>query len=240
MEISILESADIMAKRVALSISMLIKENPGKLVCFAAGDTPMGMLRELLRLQQIGACNLNSMYYVGLDEWVGLGYNDKGSCQQVLRDNFYDPACIDKDRFRLFDGKAEDIDKECEAMNEWITLHGGIFLAVLGVGLNGHVGFNEPFAPDKEGCFSIKLDGVTADVSEKYFGKKVNVTSGITIGWRTLLNAENLYILASGKHKAHIVKKAFTEETSVSVPASLMRKNRMLKVVLDKEAASEL
>jgi 6-phosphogluconolactonase/glucosamine-6-phosphate isomerase/deaminase len=180
------------------------------------------------------------MYYVGLDEWVGLGYNDKGSCVQVLRDNFYVPACIDKERFRLFDGKAKDIDKECEAMNEWLKLHGGIFLSVLGIGLNGHIGFNEPYAPDKEGCFSIELDRMTIDVSEKYFSEKMQIASGITIGWRTLLNAENLYVLASGKHKAHIVKKAFAEEPSVSVPASLMRKNRMLKVVLDEEAASEL
>jgi 6-phosphogluconolactonase/glucosamine-6-phosphate isomerase/deaminase len=240
MEIDILESADVMAEKVALSVVSLIKQNPGKLVCFAAGDTTLGMLHELVRQQQIGACNLNTMYYVGLDEWVGLGYNDIGSCVQVLRDNFYIPACIGRERFRMFEGMANDLDKECEAMNEWIALHGGIFLAVLGIGLNGHIGFNEPYAPDKEGCFTIKLDRTTIDVSEKYFSQKIQVTSGVTIGWRTLLKSENLYVLASGNHKSHIVKKVFAEEPSVSIPASLMRKNKMLKVVLDKEAASEL
>ncbi|MBT9149700.1 MAG: Glucosamine-6-phosphate deaminase 1 [Dehalococcoidia bacterium] len=240
MEIHVLESPDVLAKRVALSIALLIRNYPGRLICFAAGDTPMGMLRELVSLQQCGACNLNSMYYIALDEWVGLGYSDKGSCSQVLRDNFYDPACIEKNRFRLFDGMAEDIDAECSAMNDWIKIHGGIFLAVLGIGLNGHIGFNEPYAPDEEGCFSIKLDEMTKDISEKYFGKKMQVNTGITIGWRTLLNSENLYVLASGKHKAQIVKKAFTGELSHSIPASLLRRNENLKVVLEKEAASDL
>jgi len=238
MEIHIVESPDVMAKRVALSIAMLIEENPGKLVCFAAGDTPLGMLRELVRLQQNGVCDLNTMYYVGLDEWVGLGYPDKGSCAQVLIDNFYAPAGITMERVRLFNGLAKDIPLECNRMNDWIAMHKAIFLTVLGVGLNGHVGFNEPYTPETEGCIAVKLDNTTISVSDKYFGTKIEVTSGITIGIKTLLKTENLFVLASGKHKACIVKKAFSEKPSDAIPASLLQSHTNLIVVLDNDASS--
>jgi len=240
MEIKIHESADLMAKSVAWSIAMLIKQNPERLVCFAAGDTPMGILRELVRLQQKGVCDLNTMNYVGLDEWVGLGYPDKGSCAQVLVDNFYAPAGITMERIRLFNGLAKDLALECNRMNDWITMHGGIFLAVLGVGLNGHVGFNEPYTPDKKECIVVDLDGITIAVSEKYFGRNIQVSAGITIGLGMLLNSQNLYVLASGQHKASIIKKAFGEEPSFAVPASLLQRHVNLIVVLDKDASTEL
>ena len=240
MEIHILESPDVMAKRVALSIAILIKNNPGRLVCFAAGDTPLGMLRELIRLQDTGACDLNTMYYVGLDEWVGLGYPDKGSCAQVLIDNFYAPAGIAMEKVRLFNGLTKNLALECNRMNDWIATHGGIFLTILGVGLNGHVGFNEPFTPDKEGCIVVELDVDTIAVSEKYFGEKIQVSTGITLGLGTLHNSENLYVLASGKHKGNIIKKAFGEEPTSAVPASLLQRHTNLIVVLDKDASTEL
>jgi len=240
MNIQIFKNEKDMGNSIAQAIAAIIKQNPGRLICFAAGDTPLGMLRELLVLQDNGFCDLRTMYYAGLDEWVGLGYEDKGSCVQVMKDTFYIPAGIPTDHIGLFDGLSKDLDHECRKMDRWIKLHGGIFLSVLGVGMNGHIGFNEPFTPDNEGCFSVGLDETTKAVSEKYFGKRIPVVTGITIGWRTLIESEHLFVMASGSKKASIIKKAFTEKPSIAVPASLTKHNKNLIVALDKDAASEL
>jgi glucosamine-6-phosphate isomerase len=236
----IFETSEKMSINTASKVAAIIRENPGRLVCFAAGDTPIGMLCELIRLQEKGKCDLSSMYYAGLDEWVGLDYWQKGSCAQVMNDLFYFPARIPESRINIFNGNASDIKEECKKMNEWINIHGGIYLTVLGIGLNGHIGFNEPFGPDEEGCFDIALDETTKRVSEKYFGKRLSVSYGITIGWRTLYKSQHVFVIAAGSHKSAIIKKAFTAKPSAAVPASLLQKHSDLTVALDKEAACEL
>lgn len=240
MDIRIYGSSTEMAEETARSVASLIRQNPGRLLCFAAGDTPMGMLRELVRLQEKGDCDLRSMYYAGLDEWVGLGYDHKGSCAQVMKDTFYVPAGIPPEHMCIFDGLTQDTGAECRRMEEWIKARGGLFLTVLGVGMNGHIGFNEPFAPDRRGCFTIALDETTRGVSIKYFGKSLPVTTGITIGWRALLEAERIFVMASGKNKASIIAKAFAGQPSSAVPASLLRDHESLIVALDREAAEGL
>lgn len=240
MDIRIYDSPAEMAEKTAWSVASLIRQNPGRLICFAAGDTPLGMLRGLVRLQEEGGCDLRSMYYAGLDEWIGLGYGDKGSCAQVMKDAFYTPAGIPPEHMCIFDGLAQDADAECRKMEGWIKARGGLFLTVLGVGMNGHIGFNEPFGPDREGCFTIALDATTRAVSEKYFGKSLPVTAGITIGWRTLLTSERMFVLASGKNKASIIEQAFAGKPSSAVPASRTQEHGSLVVALDKEAAARL
>ncbi len=240
MDIRIYGSPAEMAEETARYVASLIRQNPGRLLCFAAGDTPMGMLRELVRLQEKGQCDLGTMYYAGLDEWVGLGYEHRGSCAQVMKDTFYVPAGIPPEHMRIFDGLAPDTGAECRRMEEWIEGQDGIFLTVLGVGMNGHVGFNEPFAPDTRGCFTIALDDTTRTVSRKYFGEDLPVTTGITIGWRTLLEAERMVVMASGSSKAPIVARAFAREPSAAVPASLLKEHGCLRLALDKEAAAKL
>ena len=103
------------------------------------------MIRKLIELQEKGVVSLSVVHYVGLDEWVGLGMNDKGSYKQVMKDSFYGPACIPEESIRVFDGLVNPEDA-CKNVSEWIDRHGGIGLMLLGVGLNGHVGFNEPGA----------------------------------------------------------------------------------------------
>jgi glucosamine-6-phosphate isomerase len=240
MDIQIYETTEEMSVKTAAKVAVIIRENPGRLVCFAAGDTPIGMLRELIRLQEKGECDLSAMYYAGLDEWVGLDYNQKGSYIQVMNDLFYTPAGIPRSHINIFDGVAHNIKEECSKMDSWINAHGGIFLAVLGVGLNGHIGFNEPFGPDKQGCFVIALDETTKRVSEKYFGERLPVSFGITIGWRTLFQSQHLFVIAAGSHKSAIIEKAFSGETCAAVPASLLQTHTNLIVALDKEASGRL
>ena len=217
-----------------------IRGNPNSLVCFAAGDTPLGMFKELIAMQNRGEIDLSSIWYVGLDEWVGLGSNDVGSCVKVMTDNFYEPAGISKERIRLFDGLALDINRECREMENWIVFHGGIGLTLLGVGMNGHIGFNEPGTPEQEGCFTVELDNTTKIVSAKYFGKELPVSMGVTIGWKTLMKADRVVIMACGEKKASIMEAVIEGEVSLEIPGSLFRQHPNVVFLLDDGAATGL
>ncbi|MCL2351175.1 MAG: 6-phosphogluconolactonase [Firmicutes bacterium] len=221
----------------AAAVAGAIRENPGRLFCFAAGDTPLAMLRGLTALQAGGKVNLNLAYYAGLDECVGLGYGDKGSCAQVMRDTFYGPAGIAPERVHIFDGLNPSPEAECRAMEKWIADRDGIFLTVLGVGMNGHIGFNEPNFPQTRGCVVVPLDATTQTVSQKYFDRPRTLEQGVTIGLPTLAAAEHVYVMAFGAKKAEIIQKAFFRGAAPKVPASQLAGHPGLTLVLDKEAA---
>jgi len=240
MVIIIGENYEEMSLLAAQNVAAYINENPGKLLCFAAGTTPMGMFAKLIQMQNENLVNLSSVYYAELDEWVGLGYEDTGSCSQVMADNYYTPAGIPKERLHIFDGLDTDTKKQCNLMEEWIKKHGGLGLTVLGIGMNGHIGFNEPKAPDTYGCFTVALDDVTKKVSIKYFNKALPVEFGITIGWNMLKSANQVIFIADGEKKAPIVKASVEGAITDKVPASLLQNHANLTVILDKGSAAEL
>ena len=227
-----------LSKKAAKKAAGYINNNPDTLVCFAAGDTPLGMFRELVTMQSNGEVDLSSVWYAELDEWMGLGIKDTGSCARVMNDAFF--KAVSKERVHLFDGLDNNTERQCRKMEDWIASHGGIGFTLLGIGMNGHIGFNEPGTPDAEGCFTVALDDVTKEVSRKYFGKELPVTTGITIGWRELLKARAAVLMASGKGKAPIIKTSLQGPITLDVPASLFQKHSALTVMLDEDAAELL
>ncbi len=236
MNIIIAEDYKEMSHMAASAVAAYINQNPGALLCLAAGTTPMGTFEALIEIQKAGKVDLTSVFYAGLDEWVGLGYQDKGSCCQVMFDAYYTPAGIHPERVHIFDGIDNDTETQCRLMEDWINTHGGIGLTVLGIGMNGHIGFNEPYAPDINSCFTIPLDDTTKLVSIKYFDRQQSVEYGITIGWRMLKDAKNVLLLADGEKKAQIVQLSLCGQMDPSVPASLMYDHPALTVIADKGA----
>jgi len=226
-------TSEMLATVVAEYIAEYIRRHPDALMCFAAGDTPLKMLMKLVQIQACGEVNLASVRYVGLDEWQGISYETKGSCCQVMRDCFYTPAGIPEDRMRLWNGRAENPQAECARMNAWIEHCGGIGLALLGIGMNGHIGFNEPGAPMDLPCHIVALDQVTAEVGRKYFDGAVCSDYGMTIGMPWLLESDETFLMATGTHKAPIVRKAVIDSVSLEVPASQLQKHPKLTVCLD-------
>jgi 6-phosphogluconolactonase/glucosamine-6-phosphate isomerase/deaminase len=222
--------------RVAVATSDWIVRHPGSLVCFAAGDTPLPVYHRLVARQQQGKVDLSSVFYAGLDEWVGLGYPDRGSCLQVMSDAFYTPAGIPADRRRVFDGLADPA-SECRAMDQWIRTRGGIRFTLLGIGLNGHIGFNEPGAPDQDGCIVVDLDDTTRAVSVKYFGAERPVRQGVSVSARTLCRAESVYLMAAGANKAPIVARLLDGAPEREVPAARLLSHPGLRLFLDRDAS---
>ena len=236
MNIIVTQDYDDLSYKAARHAAIFINNNPGALICFAAGDTPLGTFRELVVMHDRGEVDLSSVYYVGLDEWVGLGIDDAGSCIKVMHDAIYD--FVPKENVLMFDGLDPDTEGQCRKTEAWIEKHSGIGYTLLGIGMNGHIGFNEPGTPDVEGCFTVVLDDTTKSVSKKYFGKERPVTTGITIGWRTLYNTREAVLMANGKEKAPIAASALTGPCTPDIPASLFQNHPNLTVLLDKDAAS--
>ncbi len=237
MNIVITDDYSGMSLTAARAAAEYINKNPGALLCFAAGATPTGMFEELIKMQELNKVDLASVFYAGLDEWVGLGYGDRGSCRQVMFDAYYTPAGIPEDRIHVFDGLDSDTQRQCRLMEKWVESRGGIGLTVLGIGMNGHIGFNEPNTPDREGCFTVPLDDTTKSVSVKYFGRQLPVEHGITIGWRMLKGAKNIILVSDGEKKAPIVKASLNGPMDSAVPASLMQDHPALTVIVDRGAA---
>lgn len=240
MKIITLKNEALQSEKIAQDTAAFIRKNPGALLCLAAGDTPLEAYRQLIRLQAAGEVDLGSVYYVGLDEWEGIGRETSGSCMQVMFDGFYDPAGIPADRIVAWNGLNDDPEAEKKRIEDWIGLRGGIDFTLLGIGMNGHVGFNEPGTGLPEGCLRVKLDETTRRVSVKYFGRALPIEYGLSIGAGELKKAKKVFLIASGRHKAEIVMKTARMPASAEVPSSLMTDHPDITLYLDEAAAEQL
>ena len=224
----------------ANEVAEFIRNNRDALVCLAAGDTMLPVFQGLLKLQRGNMVDLSDVYYVGLDEWVGLDRKTKGSCEQVMFDEYYTPAGIPNDRICVWNGTCENVQAERARIESWISSHDGIDLTVLGIGMNGHIGFNEPHSGLQEGTVLVTLDAVTRAVSSKYFDKECAVEYGVTIGALELKKAQKLILIATGIRKAEIVKKTLNDGIDTAVPASLMMDHLDVTFFADEAALTHM
>ena len=139
----------------------------------------------------------------------------------------------------MFNAFVPDEKQECETMNKLIRKQ-GIDLMVVGVGMNGHIGFNEPGTPTDSVAHVAELEEVTKTVGQKYFADKISIGKGITVGLKQVMEAQTLIMLASGQKKAPVVKRAVEDEISNDFPATFMRNHQNAWLMVDMEAASEL
>lgn len=238
----ILDTIQEQNRRVAEDMAEYIRNHPGALVCLAAGDTPLGAYAELVKLHKAGKVDLNSIYYVGLDEWVGLGYETRGSCMQLMYDTLYGAAGIDEERCVVWNGKCEDPQAEIRRITDFIHSHGHIDFTLLGIGMNGHIGFNEPGTGLPEGGILVDLDETTKSVSKKYFDTPLPVRLGVGVGVGAgeLKKADTIYLMANEARKAQIVARVVNEPATPAVPASMLMDHANLTFYLDKDAAALL
>ncbi|MFE5321831.1 glucosamine-6-phosphate deaminase [Paenibacillus sp. NPDC056579] len=228
-----------MSLQAAEIIIQYINQKPKSLVCFAAGTTPLGTLSFLVDAMQRGEVNFDQCRFISLDEWVGLDESDEGSCKQTLNEHFFKPCGIEERNIHFFNGKSSNLEAECKSMDELIKAHGNIDLLLLGVGMNGHLGFNEPGVNFDLCSHVIDLDSTTKQVSVKYFqSKQQDVQKGITLGIKHLLEASTAILIADGAKKAEIMRKALRDEVTNQVPVTVLQRHTNLHVCLDEAAAA--
>ncbi|MBC1485410.1 glucosamine-6-phosphate deaminase [Listeria seeligeri] len=238
MKVVIKENPQIVAETISQKIIEIVKEKPTSLICIAGGDTPLLTIEALIKANQAGEVDFSKTQFVGLDEWIGLGRETKGSCIQTLYDAFFDRLeNVSSDQICFFDGQTADFEAECARVDAFIEACGGIDFILLGIGLNGHIGFNEPFVPVDVNCHVVELDNVTKRVMSKYFDTDLPLTHGISLGMQQILTAKEIYLVATGEKKAEIVQQVIEKEPTVSIPATLV-KQAIATLVLDEKAAS--
>lgn len=240
MEIIIEKDYQAMAASAARDLLMLIENNSSPLICPASGDTPAGLYKELVQKIQQEKKEISTWKFVGLDEWMGMNGSDEGSCRFYLNQQLFSPLNIQPDRLCFFDGRQSDPQAECMKVEEFIQRSGGIDVAIVGLGMNGHIGMNEPGTDPSKRAYVSMLDGVTKKVGQKYFSKEQELNYGLTLGMASIMDARYILLLVSGKHKAEIVHKVLESEITNMVPGSLLRDHPHLRIYLDQDAASRL
>lgn len=237
MEIFVSDTYEAMSKQAADDVIEFMKLSDEPLICTASGHSPAALYKQITYRVSQKQLNISDWYFVGLDEWVGLNGSDEGSCRYHLNRELFDPLKINNSKICFFDGRAKNLQTECENVEEFIRKHKGIDVAILGVGMNGHVGMNEPGTPPALRSHVTDLDPITQKVGQKYFKEKQQLTQGITLGLATLMEARHIILLVSGSNKAEIIKKVIEGETSQQLPASLLRHHSGLRIYLDADAA---
>lgn len=240
MHINIQQDYSQMSKKAADKIIDTTKRKEKVLYCFPAGDTPTGMIKEVVAGFNSEKIDLQEKRFVSLDEWVGLGAGVPGSCLNYMTNNLYSKINIPKENICFFNALADDLQEQCAIVDNFIEEFGPIDICVLGIGMNGHLGFNENGVSFDLNSHVIELDETTKKVSAKYFSDEVCVKRGITIGINQIMKAKQVILIAGGLHKAKIVKAALEGEITYEVPASVLQKHDNFHVFLDEAAGSLL
>ena len=230
------ELSDFAASEIANSI----KNKPSLVLCLASGDTPKLTVDLLVKKIKDEKIDHSKITFIGLDEWVGLPSTNTGSCHYFFKNKLIDPLRLDPSQYFLFDALAYDLKNECLKMDRFIDQKDGIDIMVVGIGMNGHIGFNEPGSSFDNLSHVIELDEVTKSVGQKYFQEQMELSKGITIGFKQLLNAKRVFLLANGSKKAEVIKKTVEEPVAENFPASIMQRHKNGFVLVDDEAASLL
>lgn len=241
MEIIITENYEEMSQKAARLAAQAVQENPKGLISFPAGDTPVGMVDAFVEMANAGQVDVSAARYVSLDEWVGLGAADAGSCRKFNQDHLVGPLKKPFEDIHLIDGMAKEPEAERRALQAYLEQHGPLALSVLGVGLNGHLGFNEDGVDFEQDTILIPLAPTTLKVMHKYFASEsVNPTMGLSIGIRQLMAAKKVILIANGEKKAGIIAKTVKGPVTNSVPSSVLQNHPNCTFVLDKAAAAML
>ncbi|WP_338871109.1 glucosamine-6-phosphate deaminase [Spirosoma sp. SC4-14] len=219
-------------------IAKKINQKPDSLLCLASGDTPIETYHRFVALVQAGKVDISQCTFVGLDEWVGFGPDDAGSCSYYVYRDLFNPLHLRPDQIHVFDAKADDLATECKRIDAVIRSKGGLDLLLVGMGMNGHIALNEPGTPFNLGCHVVELAESTKTVGQKYFTSQTELTKGITIGLRHLAEARDVILLVSGEKKASILRQALTGPITEEVPASIIQTRPNAHVWVDAAAGS--
>lgn len=238
MQVKKFKSSEELSQGVADYIHELVKRKPTATLVLTSGDTPKQAYQ--LLAAQAKAEDFADCMIIGLDEWVGVGPESTGSCQFIVEENLLKPLGLSPKNYTFFDGLAADLSTECKRVDELIRSRGGLDLIIVGVGLNGHIGLNEPGYGFDNYCHVTELASMTVEVGQKYFTSKTPLTKGITIGLKHLLEAQTAMLMASGTKKAEIIKSTVSSEISTAIPATVFQLHHNGLVWVDDAAAALL
>lgn len=230
-----------MSRVTANLLSAQVIMRPDCVLGLATGSTPVGAYKQLVQWFQKGDLNFSEVTSVNLDEYKGLSPENDQSYRYFMNHNLFDHINIRKDHTFVPNGLEPDAEKACDDYNKIIHDLGGIDLQLLGLGNNGHIGFNEPSSSFEKETHCVDLTQSTIDANARFFSSVSEVPrQAYTMGIQTIMQAKKIVVAVSGQGKASIVKEAFFGPITPQVPASVLQLHSDVTVVGDEAALSML
>jgi len=232
---------DEMSLRAAAIVAATVERKPDAVLGLPTGSTPVGLYRELVRLSSAGL-DFSSVTTFNLDEYVGLAPDHPRSFRHFMDTNLFRHVPIDRERIHVPTGlPTTGLDARCAEYEASIAAAGGIALQILGIGRDGHIGFNEPTSSLQSRTRVKTLTAETMRDNARYFDEEQDApVCAITMGIGTILDAKNILLLASGRSKASAIAKTVEGPIAASCPASALQWHQHATILVDEDAASEL
>lgn len=240
MQLKIFKDYEALSAYAADAMLAAVQQKPDCLIGIVSGDSPRLAYDIFCEKCKANGVDTSQVCFAGFDEWVGIPPDNEGSCHAFLHRHVFTPLGLPEANYHVFDAMSEGLQDECERMNAFIAERGGLDLLLVGVGMNGHIGFNEPGVDFGNYAHVQLLEDITLSVGQKYFQAATELKYGITLGLRHLMEAKQVLMLANGQKKATVMKKALEGEIGNKIPASIIRSHPHSEVLLDEAAASEL
>ncbi|MBX4261098.1 glucosamine-6-phosphate deaminase [Clostridium estertheticum] len=241
MRIIVVDNYEEMSKRAALMITSQVTLKPDSVLGLATGDTPLGMYEELVKLYNKKEVDFKEVRTFNLDEYYGLDPENAQSYYSFMNKNLFDKVDISKNNINMPDGMVKDVNDFCLLYENKIKTLGGIDMQVLGIGGNGHIGFNEPNVNFEAQTHLVNLNEQTIEANSRFFKSIEDVpVKAISMGIKTIMNSKKIILLANGLNKAEAIAKAVNGKINPSIPASILQLHNDVTIIIDKEAASLL
>jgi glucosamine-6-phosphate deaminase len=230
-----------MCEAAAMAIAAQVMMKPNTVLGLPTGKTPLGVYEEIVRIHRAGFIDFALVKTFNLDEYAEVGEGDSGSYYEFMWDNLFSKINIPKENAHILNGKADDPDAECDAYEDAIELAGGIDLQLLGIGRNGHIGFNEPSDCFEPSTHVTQLDAGTLEANVSDFGSIDKMPkSALTMGIGTIMSARRIVLCASGVSKVNAVMEMAYGKVTPMNPASILQFHHDVTVITDMEAGAAL
>jgi len=238
----ILADARAVARELARRVGETLRAKPDLVLGLPTGRTPLLLYQELVELYRRGEADFSRAITFNLDEFLGVSPGHPGSYRSFMRRFLFDHVNADPSRTNFLDGAAADPQEECERYEHEIDRAGGIDLQILGIGTNGHIGFNEPAAELEARTHRVRLKPETRRSNAALFGGDAETVpaEALSMGMGTILQARAAVLIATGRSKALCVERLVNGPITTLLPASFLQLHRNADIYLDEEAASAL
>lgn len=234
----IVDNYEFMSKKAAQILSSQIILKPNSVLGLATGSTPEGMYEILVKMYQEEGLDFSNITTFNLDEYYMINPNNKQSYNYFMHEKLFNSVNVLPENINMLNGMTNNIEHECTSYEEKISKCGGIDLQVLGVGKNGHIGFNEPDFKFEAITHLVELDEETIEANSRFFNNKEEVpTKALSMGMKTIMNSRKIILLANGEEKAEAIKQAVQGSIMPETPVSILQLHPDVTIIVDKEAA---
>jgi len=242
MRIRLFVDAESLARAAARDVARALTANPRLVLGLPTGRTPIPLYHELVRLHCAGRADFSRATTFNLDEFLGIDGRDPRSYRAFMQRHFFDHVNLAPRRIHFLNGTARDVARECERYERAIRGAGGIDLQILGLGTNGHVGFNEPARALAARTHCTRLRSATRRANAALFGNRLRAVPhhALSMGMATILQAGRIVLVATGASKRACVERMIEGPVTPRVPASFLQLHRNAEIWLDRPAASQL